>query len=98
MEDCEEKGNGLSAVNNRKVTGINLETGQQCRCRFWNGGGSILHSEVASEGRRNDRARVDSPDGEVVGTLDIPAGDGSWKELSCEVKGLTGTHNVFLCV
>ena len=23
VEDCEEKGNGLSAVNNRKVTGIN---------------------------------------------------------------------------
>ena len=96
VEDCEEKGNGLSAVNNRKVTGINPgDWAAVAGADFGMEGAASFTAKVASEAGGTIELRVDSPDGEVVGTLDIPAGDGSWKELSCEVKGLTGTHNVF---
>ena len=88
MEDCEEKGNGLSAVNNRKVTGINPgDWAAVAGADFGMEGAASFTAKVASEAGGTIELRVDSPDGEVVGTLDIPAGDGSWKELSCEVKG-----------
>ncbi len=42
--------------------------------------------------------RLESPQGKLVGTVDVPAtrGNDTYQKVSCEVENITGTQNVFL--
>ena len=96
VTECSQAGDGLSAVNNRMVTDIkNGDWVAVSGLDFGLNGAASFTANIASEAGGSIELRLDSPEGEVVGTLTVPAGDGSWQELSCEVEGLTGTHNIF---
>lgn len=96
VTECSEAGDGLSAANNRMVTGINSgDWVAVSGLDFGLNGAVSFTANIASEAGGTIELRLDSPEGGVVGTLSVPAGNGSWQELSCEVEGLTGTHNIF---
>ncbi len=64
---------------------------------FGEEGPSLFQANIASTVGGQIEIRIDSPIGEVLGTLDVKPTGGSkeWKLLECEVKKVTGIHNIF---
>lgn len=62
---------------------------------FGEGASSFKVNAAAANGGRIE-LRLDSPDGELIGTADITGTDGTYKEFSCKVENVSGTHNLFL--
>ncbi|WP_432494988.1 carbohydrate-binding protein [Kineococcus gypseus] len=40
--------------------------------------------------------RLDDREAPVVATIDVPAGDGGWSEVSTRLEGVTGVHDVYM--
>ena len=97
VEACDQPGEGLSEVNNRAVTDIqNGDWIAVAGLDFGDKGAASFTASIAAQAGGAVELRVDSPDGTVVGTLTVPAGDGTYQTLTCDVEGLTGVHNLFL--
>ena len=97
VEACDQPGQGLSEVNNRTVTDIqNGDWIAVAGLDFADKGAASFTASIAAQAGGAVELRVDSPDGTVVGTLTVPAGDGTYQTLTCDVTGLTGVHNLFL--
>lgn len=41
--------------------------------------------------------RLDSPDGKLVGTVEVPVtgGEEAWQEVTCEISGASGVHDLY---
>ena len=97
VEACDQPGQGLSEVNNRAVTDIqNGDWIAVAGLDFGDKGAASFTASIAAQAGGAVELRVDSPDGTVVGTLTVPAGDGTYQTLTCDVEGLTGVHNLFM--
>ena len=97
VEACDQPGQGLSEVNNRAVTDIqNGDWIAVAGLDFGDKGATSFTASIAAQAGGAVELRVDSPDGTVVGTLTVPAGDGTYQTLTCDVTGLTGVHNLFM--
>ena len=97
VEACDQPGQGLSEVNNRTVTDIqNGDWIAVAGLDFGDKGAASFTASIAAQAGGAVELRVDSPDGTVVGTLTVPAGDGTYQTLTCDVTGLTGVHNLFM--
>ena len=97
VEACDQPGQGLSEVNNRAVTDIqNGDWIAVAGLDFGHKGAASFTASIAAPAGGAVELRVDSPDGTVVGTLTVPAGDGTYQTLTCDVEGLTGVHNLFM--
>ena len=97
VEACDQPGQGLSEVNNRAVTDIqNGDWIAVAGLDFGHKGAASFTASIAAQAGGAVELRVDSPDGTVVGTLTVPAGDGTYQTLTCDVEGLTGVHNLFM--
>ena len=97
VEACDQPGQGLSEVNNRTVTDIqNGDWIAVAGLDFGDKGAASFTASIAAQAGGAVELRLDSPDGTVVGTLTVPAGDGTYQTLTCDVTGLTGVHNLFL--
>lgn len=64
---------------------------------FGEEGPTAFLANVASSVGGEIEIRLDSPTGEVIGTLEVAptGGDQVWKILECDVKRVTGVHNIF---
>ena len=97
VEACDQPGQGLSEVNNRAVTDIqNGDWIAVAGLDFGDKGAASFTASIAAQAGGAVELRADSPDGTVVGTLTVPAGDGTYQTLTCDVTGLTGVHNLFM--
>ena len=97
VEACDQPGQGLSEVNNRAVTDIqNGDWIAVAGLDFGHKGAASFTASIAAQAGGAVELRVDSPDGTAVGTLTVPAGDGTYQTLTCDVTGLTGVHNLFM--
>ncbi|OUN96728.1 hypothetical protein B5F98_07245 [Pseudoflavonifractor sp. An44] len=97
VEACDQPGQGLSEVNNRAVTDIqNGDWIAVAGLDFGDKGAASFTASIAAQAGGAVELRVDSPDGTVVGTLTVPAGDGTYQTLTCDAEGLTGVHNLFM--
>ncbi|PJI95034.1 arabinoxylan arabinofuranohydrolase [Luteimicrobium subarcticum] len=64
---------------------------------FGTTGASTVSASVLPRAGGTVKVRLDAPDGDVVGTLTVPAGGGtSWTTVSADLaRTVTGTHDVF---
>jgi len=64
---------------------------------FGSEGPSVFLANVASTVGGQIEIRIDSPIGQVIGTLDVPptGGEQEWKLLQCNVEKVEGVHNIF---
>lgn len=63
---------------------------------FGENGAETFEAEVAGLAGGRIELRLDSPDGEVIGTLDVESGNGDeFTTLSCSVENAVGEHTLF---
>ena len=65
---------------------------------FGENGASAFEANIASAVGGKIEIRIDSTIGDVIGTLEVAStgGENVWKKFSCDVKNITGVHNIFL--
>lgn len=65
---------------------------------FGSNGARTFKANVASNAGGKIEVRLGSPDGRLVGTLNVPStgGTNNWREVETTVNGAAGVHNVFL--
>ena len=85
-------------VNNQHVT--NIHNGDWIavgNADFGSGGARTFKANVASALGGKIEVRLDSANGKLVGTLNVPSTGGtqSWREIETAVSGASGVHNVF---
>lgn len=91
-EPCSEGGMCVAFVNNGdwiKVKGVD----------FGEAGAASFEASVASATNGGKiELRLDSVDGPLVGTLDVPATGGwqEWTTATCDVEGAQGVHDLYL--
>lgn len=59
-------------------------------------GASSFTAFVSSKDGGKIELRLDSPEGALVGTLDVPSTGGQWVEASTAVSGAEGIHDLYL--
>lgn len=64
---------------------------------FGSNGARTFKANVASNAGGKIEVRLGSPDGRLVGTLNVPStgGTNNWREVETTVNGAAGVHNVF---
>ncbi len=63
---------------------------------FGDNGAETFEAKVAGLAGGTIELRLDSPDGEVIGTLDVESGNGDeFTTLSCSVENAVGEHTLF---
>lgn len=63
---------------------------------FGENGAETFEAEIAGLAGGTIELRLDSPDGEVIGTLDVKSGNGDeFTTLSCSVENAVGEHTLF---
>ena len=79
----------LSSVNNGDWVAIG-------GVDFGENGAETFEAEIAGLAGGTIELRLDSPDGEVIGTLDVKSGNGDeFTTLSCSVENAVGEHTLF---
>lgn len=60
-------------------------------------GPAVFVANVAAVVGGTIEIRLDSPTGEIIGTLEVTptGGDQEWELMQCDVKNVTGVHNIF---
>ncbi len=89
-ESCSEGGMNIGFIQNGdyvKVSGVD----------FGEGAGSFTASVASAGNGGKIEIHLDSVSGPVVGTCNVPATGGwqTWTEVSCDVSGADGKHDVF---
>lgn len=85
-------------VNNQHIT--NIHNGDWIavgNADFGSGGARAFKANVASAAGGRIEVRLDSVNGKLAGTLNVPSTGGTqnWREIETAVSGVTGVHNVF---
>lgn len=98
VSKCQDEG-GKFGQFNRQLT--DLQDGDWTavsQVAFGEKGAKSFTANVASEKGGKIEVRLDSPQGSLIGTLDVEAtgGANTFKALTCDVSQVTGTRNVFL--
>ncbi len=63
---------------------------------FGENGAETFEAEIAGLAGGSIELRLDSPDGELIGTLDVESGNGDeFTALSCSVENAVGEHTLF---
>ena len=92
---CEEAGSMVEELN-MEVTDIqNGDWTSIAGLDFGINGAAKLTANIASKAGGTVEVRLDSAEGTLAGTIEVPKGDGSYKKLECELEDVTGEHNVF---
>ncbi len=98
IADCAEEGK-LFKDFNRQIT--DLQDGDWtsiAQAAFGDRGATEFTVKAASESGGQIEIRMDSPEGALVGTVNVEAtgSEDTFKEFSCKLDRITDTHNVFL--
>ncbi|CAM3221440.1 family 43 glycosylhydrolase [Paenibacillus lupini] len=96
-EKSEAPGNPVEEIN-LDVTNVNKgDWLAVANADFGTDGAATFEANVASTSGGKIEIRVDSPIGDVIGTLDVQSTGGAqqWKLLKTEVTNVTGVHNIF---
>ena len=98
IADCAEEGK-LFKDFNRQIT--DLQDGDWtsvAQAAFGNRGAAEFTVKAASKSGGQIEIRMDSPEGALVGTVNVEAtgSEDTFKEFSCKLDRITDTHNVFL--
>ncbi|PJI10451.1 MULTISPECIES: carbohydrate-binding protein [Clostridium] len=95
-EKCSAPGSMVSSIN-MDVT--NIKDGNWLavsKADFGNGADSFKANIASTVGGKIE-IHLDSVDGQVIGTLNVnpTGGEQQWKEMQCNVKKVSGVHNIF---
>ena len=98
IADCAEEGK-LFKNFNRQIT--DLQDGDWtsvAQAAFGNRGAAEFTVKAASKSGGQIEIHMDSPEGALVGTVNVEAtgSEDTFKEFSCKLDRITDTHNVFL--
>lgn len=98
IADCAEEGK-LFKNFNRQIT--DLQDGDWtsiAQAAFGDRGATEFTVKAASKSGGQIEIRMDSPEGALVGTVNVEAtgSEDTFKEFSCKLDRITDTHNVFL--
>ena len=98
IADCAEEGK-LFKDFNRQIT--DLQDGDWtsvAQAAFGNRGAAEFTVKAASKSGGQIEIHMDSPEGALVGTVNVEAtgSEDTFKEFSCKLDRITDTHNVFL--
>lgn len=98
IADCAEEGK-LFKDFNRQIT--DLQDGDWtsvAQAAFGDRGAAEFTVKAASKSGGQIEIRMDSPEGALVGTVNVEAtgSEDTFKEFSCKLDRITDTHNVFL--
>ena len=98
IADCAEEGK-LFKDFNRQIT--DLQDGDWtsvAQAAFGNRGAAEFTVKAASKSGGQIEIHMDSPEGALVGTVNVEAtgSEDTFKEFSCKLDCITDTHNVFL--
>lgn len=98
IADCAEEGK-LFKDFNRQIT--DLQDGDWtsiAQAAFGDKGAAEFTVKAASKSGGQIEIRMDSPEGALVGTVNVEAtgSEDTFKEFSCKLDRITDTHNVFL--
>ena len=93
---CSEKGSVVDSVNMQVKSIQKGDWISAAGVDFGEKGAASFVISAASENSGNIQLRLDSPEGTLIGTVDVADTDGKWKEFRCDVTGAVGVHNVFL--
>lgn len=98
IADCAEEGK-LFKDFNRQIT--DLQDGDWtsiAQAAFGDRGATEFTVKAASKSGGQIEIRMDSPEGALVGTVNVEAtgSEDTFKEFSCKLDRITDTHNVFL--
>ncbi|MBO5372386.1 MAG: family 43 glycosylhydrolase [Lachnospiraceae bacterium] len=97
-EECKEPGKLFADYNMNLTELTDGDWTSVAQVNFGDNGAKAFKVSAASQNGGNIEVRLDSPNGELIGTAEIAAtGDGdTYKEVSCEVANVTGVRNIFL--
>ena len=89
-ESCSNGGMNVANIENGdyiKVSGVDFGTGAE----------SFTASVASATNGGKIEIHLDSIDGPLAGTLDVPGTDGwqNWVEVSCDISGTEGKHDVY---
>ena len=92
---CAEDGNMVKELN---MEIINIQDGEWVAISdvdFGENGAKKLTANVAGEAGGTIEVRLDTKDGALAGTIEVPAGDGSYELLECALEEVSGKHDVY---
>lgn len=98
IANCAEEGK-LFKDFNRQITDLqNGDWTSIAQAAFGDRGATEFTVKAASESGGQIEIRMDSPEGALVGTVNVEAtgSEDTFKEFSCKLDRITDTHNVFL--
>lgn len=98
IADCAEEGK-LFKDFNRQITDLqNGDWTSVAQAAFGDRGAAEFTVKAASKSGGQIEIRMDSPEGALVGTVNVEAtgSEDTFKEFSCKLDRITDTHNVFL--
>ena len=95
-ERCQASGSMVSSIN-LDVTSINNGDWVGVSKADFGKGAKSFKANIASTVGGKIEIHLDSLDGQLIGALDVSAtgGEQQWKEMNCNVKSVSGVHNVF---
>lgn len=98
IADCAEEGK-LFKNFNRQITDIqDGDWTSVAQAAFGNRGAAEFTVKAASKSGGQIEIHMDSPEGALVGTVNVEAtgSEDTFKEFSCKLDRITDTHNVFV--
>ncbi|WP_104993152.1 carbohydrate-binding protein, partial [Clostridium acetobutylicum] len=95
-QKCTAPGSMVSS-NNLDVTSINNGDWLAVSKADFGSGAASFKANVASTVGGKIEIHLDSADGQLIGTLNVSptGGEQQWKEMQCNVKSVSGVHNIF---
>lgn len=96
-EECAAPGGDVESVN---LNVTHIHDGDWiavANADFGAEGPAVFVANVAAVVGGTIEIRLDSPTGEIIGTLEVTptGGDQEWELMQCDVKNVTGVHNIF---
>ncbi len=95
---CAEPGKLFSDYNMALTDLQNGDWTSVAQLNFGEKGAAKFQVSAASAKGGKIEVRLDSPEGTLIGEVEVPAtgGEDTYKQVECEVDNVTGTKNVFL--
>lgn len=98
VASCKEEGKILKGYNTALTDLQDKDWTAVAQLDFGKNGASEFKVNAASAIGGKIEIRLDSPEGTLIGTAEVPAtgGEDTYKTVSCKVDNVTGVKNVFL--
>jgi len=95
-EKSKASGSMVSSIN-LDVTSINNGDWLAVSKADFGKGAKSFKANIASTVGGNIEIHLDNINGEIIGTLNVSStgGEQQWKEMKCNVKNVSGVHNIF---